>query len=47
MFRLVKQVFIALLNFSGSLGSMANVSDFAACISLNNSHAWLDLLLLI
>ena len=39
MFRLIKQVFIALLSFSGSLGSMANVSNFATCISLNNSHA--------
>ena len=36
MFRLIKQVFIELLSFSGSLPSMDNVSNFTTCISLNN-----------
>ena len=36
MFRLIKQVFIALLFLSGSLVSIANVFDHANCISLNN-----------
>ena len=36
MFRVIKQVFIALLGFSGSLASIANVSNFTRCMSLNN-----------
>ena len=36
MFRLNKQVFIALLPFIGSLASMANISRFTTCRSLNN-----------
>ena len=36
MFTLIKQVFIALLSSSGSLTSMANVSNFRTCMSLNN-----------
>ena len=36
MFRLIKQGFIALLSFSESIASMANVSNFITCISLNN-----------
>ena len=36
MFRLIKQVFVALSSFSGSLPSIANVSNFTTCISLNN-----------
>ena len=36
MFRLIKQVFIALLSFVKSLASIANVSNFTACIPLNN-----------
>ena len=35
MFRLIKQLFFALLSFNGSLGSMANVSNFTTCISLS------------
>ena len=35
MFRLIK-VFVGLFSFGGSLAIMANVSKFAACISLNN-----------
>ena len=34
MFRLTKQVFIALLSFTGSSTSMANVSSFTTCIFL-------------
>ena len=45
MFGLAKQVFIAFLSFSGSLGSMANVSNFTTYISLNIIQARLDLLL--
>ena len=36
MFKLIKQVFIALLSSSRSLTSMANISNFRTCISLNN-----------
>ena len=36
MFTLIKQVFIVLLNFSGSLGSIINTPDHAKCISLRN-----------
>ena len=36
MFRLIKKVFNALLIFSGSLASMANVSNYTKCLSLNN-----------
>ena len=36
IFRLIKQLFIALLSFSESLANMVNVSDFVTCISLNN-----------
>ena len=36
MFRLIKQVFIALLSFSGLLAIMANVSSFTTCSCLNN-----------
>ena len=32
----MKEVLIAILRFSGSLATMANVSNFTACISLNN-----------
>ena len=35
-YRLIKQVFIALLSFSGSLAGIANVSNLTTCISLNN-----------
>ena len=35
-FGLTRQVFIALFGFSGLLASMANVSNFTACLSLNN-----------
>ena len=36
MFRVIKQVFIALINFRGSLAGMANASNFTPCMSLNN-----------
>ena len=36
MFTLIKQVFIGLLRFTGSLAIMANVSKFITCASLNN-----------
>ena len=36
MFILIKQVFIALLSFSGSLARIDNFSNFMACIYLNN-----------
>lgn len=36
MFRVIKQVFIALINFRGSLAGMANASNFTTYISLNN-----------
>ena len=36
MFRLIEQVFIALISFSGSLTSMVSVSNFTTFISLNN-----------
>ena len=36
MFGLIKKSFIALLSFSGLIASMANTSNFTACISFNN-----------
>ena len=36
MFRLIKQVFISLLSFSGSLVCTTNASNFTTCMSLNN-----------
>ena len=36
MFRLIKQIFIALLTFSGSLASTVYVSNHTKCISLYN-----------
>ena len=36
VFGFVKQAFIELLRFSGSINSIANYSNFLACISLNN-----------
>ena len=52
MFRLIKQVFIALLKFSGSLASMANASNFTTCIIVSYQscvtrpnlvvHLWLN-----
>ena len=36
MFGFIKQGFFILLRFSGSLASMANVSNLTKCISLNN-----------
>ena len=36
MFKFIKQAFIVLLNFSGSLGRGARVSESTKCISLNN-----------
>ena len=36
MYRLIKQVFIALLSLSGTLASTDNVSNFTTCISLSN-----------
>ena len=36
MFRLIKQVFIALLSFNGSLINRVDVSDHARCLSLND-----------
>ena len=38
MFRLIRQVFIASLSFSGSLASIANAPDHIKCISLNNQQ---------
>ena len=38
MFRLTKQLFIALLSFRESLAITANVSKFTTCISLNNQQ---------
>ena len=38
MLRLIKQVFIALLSFSGSLASMADASNLTTCMSLNNQR---------
>ena len=35
MFRVIQQVFIALINFRGSLAGMANASNFTPCMSLN------------
>ena len=37
MFRLIKKLFIALLNFSGSLANIVNVSDHTKYISLINN----------
>ena len=36
MFRFIKQAFIDLLRFSGSLGCITKVSDRTKCISINN-----------
>ena len=36
MFVFMKNMFIGLLSFNGSLASMNNVSSHTACISLNN-----------
>ena len=36
MLRFIKEVFITLLTFSGSLAGMVNVSNFKRCTSLNN-----------
>ena len=36
MFWFIKQVFITLLSFSGSLTSMTNASNFTTCIYLSN-----------
>ena len=36
MFRLIKQVFMSLLSFSGTFASMANVSNITTVMSLNN-----------
>lgn len=36
MSRSIKQVFIELLRFRGSLATIANVSDHVKCISLDN-----------
>ena len=36
MFSLIKQVFIALLSFSGSLACIAKVSEQTICLSLND-----------
>ena len=38
MLRLIKQVFIALLSFSGSLARIVNKSDHIKCIALNNQQ---------
>ena len=46
MFRLIKQVFIALLRFSGSLASIMFLNSHHVTPSII-SHAWRDLLLLI
>ena len=37
-FRLIKQAFIELLSFCGSLAIMTNVSKFETFISLNNQQ---------
>ena len=36
MFKFIKQAFISLLSFSGSLDCLAKLSDQTKCISLNN-----------
>ena len=36
MFRLIQQSFIALLSLTGLLTCMANISNFATCMSLDN-----------
>ena len=36
MFRLIKQVFLTLLSFSGSLASVPKISDRIKCTSFNN-----------
>ena len=38
MFKFIKNIFIGILSFSGSLASMANVSKFTTWISLNTMH---------
>ena len=41
MLILIKQTFIALLSFGGSLPCVAKVSDRTKCISLNNDSSCL------
>ena len=38
MFSLIKQVFIVLLGFSGSLASIVNASNHTKCTFLNNQQ---------
>ena len=38
MLRLIKQMFIPLLSFSGSLPRIVNKSDHINCIALNNQQ---------
>ena len=38
MFRLIKEAFMALLSFSGSLASMVHVSNFTTCLSLSDQQ---------
>ena len=38
MFRFLKQVFVALLGFSGSLTNIFNTPDLTKCISLDNQQ---------
>ena len=38
MFRVIKQVFTALLSFSRSLANIVNASDNRKCIYLNNQQ---------
>ena len=42
MFRLIKQVLIALLNVSGSLASIANAPDHIKQISLNDQQSMIQ-----
>ena len=42
MFRLIKQVLIALLNVSGSLASIANATDHIKQISLNDQQSMIQ-----
>ena len=45
MFGLIKQVFLVLLRFSGSLASIVNTSNHIKCISLNNQQCMAQLTL--
>ena len=47
MFKSIKQAYIVLLSFSGSLASINNIYSFTACISLNNQSCMTSLLLMI